>query len=92
MKPRGPDAGPVTGGASLDSRAAQDSHPGQGEVTFVHGRKGGVQGVELKTEGRRRCHVDGEEALVPDTLTLRRGLVSQIEIKSAHTWKGSSGQ
>lgn len=51
-----------------------------------------MQGVELKTEGGRRCHVGGEEALIPATLTLRRGLVSQIEIKSAHTWKGSSGQ
>ena len=34
--------------------------------------------------------MDGEEALIPATLILRRNLVTQIEIKSAHTWKGSS--
>ena len=46
--------------------------------------------MEVKTKARRSCYVDGEEALIPATLILRRNLVTQIEIKSAHTWKGSS--
>ena len=69
---------------------ARSSCLGQGEVAFVHVRRGGVQGVEVKTKARRSCYVDGEEALIPATLILRRNLVTQIEIKSAHTWIGSS--
>lgn len=46
-----------------------------------------MQGVKAKTKVRRSCHVDGEEAPIPATSALRRGLAAHIEIKSAHTRK-----
>lgn len=49
-----------------------------------------MQGVEVKTKTRRSCQVDGEEAPIPTTLTLRRAVAIHIEIKSAHTRKESS--
>lgn len=68
-------------GASLDFKGPQQElHTwDRGEAALIHVERGGMR-VGREDKSWRRCHVDGEEALIPATVAPRTGLVIPTEL------------